>query len=464
VLGYIYRGFPTVVAPEFGGSLTETGCESCGKCINVCPVGALVERNLYYKLNPLSKEITQQSCALCGTGCSIKVEAQTTKIVRITTPEDNDKDVVNEGFNGRNICFYGRFGWQSMISKERLTQPMQKTADGWKAITWIEAVNLIKSNIRGASRKRFEITPMVTMEEMLLFKKIAQNTGGFLTSNGYKSLFTDSLWPTHPTDKPYFQLEKYGTYVVVGEISHTLRTMIRLHQRQGKKLILVNPPEAGFNSFADEVLDNLDDLQVDMNMLFIYNINQLNEADAYDVWKKAALVSTCDCNVLMTSAFTNLSGMLALGIKASEEKADFIFSYGAYPELKNGETFKVAAMPFFEADAPVDLLIPQATYLEIDGVAIADAGIVTRYNNPAKSDLFNQLLKLTYELNWISPNLAETISWNQKAEEFLCSSEMLIKPKVLKPEIEQAGFIINAKLDDLAGLKKKKQTGFPKRV
>ena len=43
VLGYIYRGFPTVVAPEFGQSLTETTCESCGKCINVCPVGALID-------------------------------------------------------------------------------------------------------------------------------------------------------------------------------------------------------------------------------------------------------------------------------------------------------------------------------------------------------------------------------------------------------------------------------------
>ena len=464
VLGYIYRGFPTVVAPEFGGSLAETGCESCGKCINVCPVGALVERNLYYKLNPLPKEITLQSCGLCGTGCSIKVETQTTRIARITTAEDDDKDVVNNGFNGRNICFNGRFGWQSMLSQERLTQPMQKTADGWKPITWIEAVNLIKSNVRGASRKRFEVTPMVTMEEMLLFKKIAQNTGGFIASNGYKALFTDNLWPTYPTDKPYYQLEKYDTYVVVGEISHTLRTLIRLHQRQGKKLILVNPVEAGFNSFADEIYDNMSDVKVDMNMLFVYNINHLTEADAYEVWQKASQVSTCDCNVMMTSDFPNLSGMLSLGIKASEEKADFILSYGAYPELKNDSAFNVAVMPFFETTAPVDLLLPQPTYLEIDGIALANVGIVTRFNNPAKSDLFNQMLKLSYELNWISANLAETIYWNQKAEQYLKSAEMLIKPEVLKPEIEKAAFVINNKLEDLHKLRSKKQTGFPKGV
>ena len=41
VLGYIYRGFPAVVAPEFGESLTKTGCESCGKCVAACPVNAI---------------------------------------------------------------------------------------------------------------------------------------------------------------------------------------------------------------------------------------------------------------------------------------------------------------------------------------------------------------------------------------------------------------------------------------
>lgn len=464
VLGYIYRGFPTLVAPEFGESLTQTSCESCGKCINVCPVGALVDRNLYYKMNPLVKETTIQSCGLCGTGCSIKVETQTGKVIRITTPEADDKDVPNAGFNGRNICFNGRFGCQSLMSNDRLTQPMTKTKQGWKEISWSEAAELIRTHSEAASQKRFEITPMVTLEEMLLLRDIAANSGGLLAANGCKSMFTDSLWQTFPSDKPYFQLKKYNTYVVIGEISHTLRTMIRLHQRLGKKLVLVNPVESGFNRFANELYDNLDELQPEIDMLFIYNLNHTSEADALAVWQKASQVNSDAGNVMMTSDYSNLTGLLALGIKPSQDKADFVYCYGAYPEISNKKAFRVAVVSFFEKDAPADLLMPQPTYLEIKGTAIANAGIVTKFHNPAKSNLFNQMLKLSYELEWISPALAEPVYWNQKAELYIQASEMILPPEDIDTQLNTPVFALNTRLTELHELKNVKQSGFPKEI
>jgi formate dehydrogenase major subunit len=464
VLGYIYRGFPTVVAPEFGQSLTETSCESCGKCINVCPVGALVERNLNYKMNPLPKTITIQSCGLCGTGCSIKVETETDKVVRISTPELKDKPIVNAGFNGRNICFNGRFGWQSLFAKERLTQPMQKTKAGWIDISWADAVALIKEKQIATGVRRFEITPFATLEEMLLLKKVAENTKSVLASNDYSPLFTDSLWQTSPEEKPYFQLKKYKTFVVVGKISHTLRTMIRLHQRKGKKLILVNQPECGFNRFAEETYDKLDAVNADTDMLFIYSINHTSEEDAFALWQKALAVNTCECNVLMTSEYPNLTGMLALGINPESTKAGFVFGYGAYPQSAEKGAFKTAVMPFMDEGAPVDLLLPQATYLELEGTAIANAGIVTRFHNPAKSNLFNLLLKAMYELEWISPNWAEPVYWNSKAEQFIQSAKMLIKPEKLQTGKAEPGFVISKSLESLHGLINKKQSGFPKEI
>ncbi len=463
VLGYIYRGFPTLVAPEFGESLTQTSCESCGKCINVCPVGALVDRNLYYKMNPLPKETTVQSCGLCGTGCSIKVEAQTGVITRITTPEKKDEPIINAGFNGRNICFNGRFGWQSLLGKDRLTQPKAKTKEGWKDITWQEAKELIKAHQKSDKVMSFEATPMLTLEEMIMLQEFAQNTGGQLASNGYRPMFTDSLWQNHPADKPYYQLEKYNTHVVIGEISHTLRTMIRLHQRRGKKLILIDPPDSNFNRFADALFTDLDELQPEMDMLFIYNLNHISEEKALAVWHKASQVSIDPGNLLMTSDYANLTGLLTLGIKPGKTEADFVFSYGAYPETAGKKAFKVAVVPFFEDSAPADLLLPQPTYLEIDGTAIANAGIVTKFRNPAKSALFNQMLKLAYELDWISPALAEPAYWNQKAELFLQKAEMIQVPQEVGLKAMLPSFTVNARLKDLHDMKNVKQDVFPRK-
>jgi bidirectional [NiFe] hydrogenase diaphorase subunit len=41
VLGFAYRGFKRVVATFGNGPLGESGCQECGECVRVCPVGAL---------------------------------------------------------------------------------------------------------------------------------------------------------------------------------------------------------------------------------------------------------------------------------------------------------------------------------------------------------------------------------------------------------------------------------------
>ncbi|SNX55140.1 NADH-dependent [FeFe] hydrogenase, group A6 [Thermoanaerobacterium sp. RBIITD] len=44
-IGMVNRGFKTIVAPVFGRSLNESPCISCGQCIEVCPVGAIYEKD-----------------------------------------------------------------------------------------------------------------------------------------------------------------------------------------------------------------------------------------------------------------------------------------------------------------------------------------------------------------------------------------------------------------------------------
>ncbi|MDD4145814.1 MAG: NADH-dependent [FeFe] hydrogenase, group A6 [Clostridia bacterium] len=45
VLGTTERGFKSIVAPPFEHLLSEVDCVYCGQCVNVCPVGALTEKD-----------------------------------------------------------------------------------------------------------------------------------------------------------------------------------------------------------------------------------------------------------------------------------------------------------------------------------------------------------------------------------------------------------------------------------
>ncbi len=45
VLGMTERGFDSIAAPAFNHELSEVDCVYCGQCVNVCPVGALTEKD-----------------------------------------------------------------------------------------------------------------------------------------------------------------------------------------------------------------------------------------------------------------------------------------------------------------------------------------------------------------------------------------------------------------------------------
>jgi formate dehydrogenase major subunit len=412
VLGFIYRGFSAIVGPEFGESLTQTTCLSCGKCIDVCPVGALVERTGYYKQNPYPKEISIQNCGICGVGCVIQTETQAGMVTTVTSAQEEP------GFNGKNLCFKGRFGWQSYYGNEWLDSPKLKTANGFKVISWKEAATLMADKLIECSTKRFEISPNISLEEMLMLQKAAESCSQSLSVNSDYAAFSDAFIAKKPQDKPYDILDRYSEYVVYGELAQTLATMLRLKQRQGKKLILVSYPDGAYKGFADEVHSQLRDTKVSSDTLFIYNQNRISEAEAFELWKLAASVG--NDNILLSSDFRNHIGMLAMQPKFdTASMAEFVLGYGTYPQQAAGAKYSVALVNFFDADAPVDLLLPAPGYMELDGCALADLGQVTYSKNPAASETIHELMRLFYSLGWIHPNSAEIPFWNAKAADFL---------------------------------------------
>ena len=110
---FLERAGQSLVGTSNGTSLMQSGCEFCGACVDVCPVGALVETdNKWEKAANVEKTI----CNLCPVGCQVNLEFNNReKMIRVI-PELNSP--VNKG----QACFRGKFG-SSYINEKKNTTP-----------------------------------------------------------------------------------------------------------------------------------------------------------------------------------------------------------------------------------------------------------------------------------------------------------------------------------------------------
>jgi predicted molibdopterin-dependent oxidoreductase YjgC len=104
------RGFEARISTEYDVPLPDSACVYCGNCIGVCPTGALMFKSEFDlrqagSWNEPAQTATDTICAYCGVGCTLTVHVQDEKIVKVTSPIENE---VTRG----HLCIKGRFGWE----------------------------------------------------------------------------------------------------------------------------------------------------------------------------------------------------------------------------------------------------------------------------------------------------------------------------------------------------------------
>ncbi len=259
VLGVKGRGHNVEIIAGTDESLIDAGCAFCGACIDACPTGALFEKSRVGKGRVWEMQKITSVCPYCGVGCMLDFYVKDGKIVYVRGSK--------EGINKGDDCIKGRFGWEFVHSKERLTKPLIKINGKFREVSWDEALDYIAKRFReikdkyGADSIGGFSSAKCTNEENYLFQKFMRTVIGTnnvdhcarlchsSTVTGLiKTLGSGAM--TNSID----DLERADVFLVIGsnttEAHPVIATRIKRAVMKGAKLIVVDPRRIGLARFA----------------------------------------------------------------------------------------------------------------------------------------------------------------------------------------------------------------------
>lgn len=270
VIGMAYRGHNSKVVFDFDKGMGESTCVACGECVQACPTGALMEANLLDKATQkrvaFEDKKVETLCPYCGVGC------QTTAYIK------DDKILYIDGRDGpsnqNRLCVKGRFGFDYIHHKDRLTKPLIRregvAKDGgmqlaredigkvFREATWEEALTraaegfkTIKGRDGGNALAGFG-SAKCSNEEAYLFQKLVRQ--GFGTNNvdhctrlchaSSVAALMEGL-NSGAVTAPFMAAKDADCIIVIGarpsENHPVAATFLRNAVKRGAKLIIMDP-------------------------------------------------------------------------------------------------------------------------------------------------------------------------------------------------------------------------------
>ena len=164
-----------------------------GNMADICPVGAITEKEFRFKRRVWKLKKTPSICVGCSTGCNVTIEYDKNEVFRLK-PRDNPD--VNKWW----MCDQGRLTYKVLnIRENRIAYPLGKTAEGFQEISWENAFSAIQEKISELQPTSNEVIGLVdthaSNEELYLFKKLLKE--GF---DSDQLFFPDLEWEQPVSD------------------------------------------------------------------------------------------------------------------------------------------------------------------------------------------------------------------------------------------------------------------------
>ena len=163
-LGFEERGAKSLLVADYNVPLGESSCISCGTCVQICPTGAIIDRQSAYQGKETDLEHHVGVCTECSIGCQRDVLTRDNRLVRI----EGDWDApLNHGL----LCDKGRF-LPLEDDRPRLLTPLVRKDGSLKAATWEDALKAIAENLGKGKALAALASTRLPVEDLALFKAL----------------------------------------------------------------------------------------------------------------------------------------------------------------------------------------------------------------------------------------------------------------------------------------------------
>jgi len=121
--------------------------------------------------------IVTTTCPYCGVGCNLHLHIKDDLVYKVTSPFDSPS-------NHGNLCVKGRFGYDFIHSKDRLTKPLMRKDEMLIPSSWNDAMNHVAERLLeirdkyGPDSIGFLVSAKCTNEENYLMQKVARGIIG----------------------------------------------------------------------------------------------------------------------------------------------------------------------------------------------------------------------------------------------------------------------------------------------